>query len=137
MRYRTIEAEGSSWGSLLCISRSWAPTPARLRSYYGELFGWEFSIDDAVTQAVSAPGHYGFVDGSRNGTGDGINGGVGGGDGYAPRVLFYVGARRRGRADEAQSLGGTPDRPGGDSREISGRAVTDPEGNLIGVAGTK
>ena len=30
--------------------------PAGLRSYYGELFGWEFEPRDAVTHAVSASG---------------------------------------------------------------------------------
>ena len=49
--------------------------PAKLRSYYGQLFGWEFQIGDATTEAVSQPGSYGFVDGAT--TGGGINGGVG------------------------------------------------------------
>jgi len=26
--------------------------PVALRSYYGELFGWEFETDDAATEAV-------------------------------------------------------------------------------------
>jgi uncharacterized protein len=113
--------------------------PARLRSYYGELFGWEFSMDDAVTEAVSAPGSYGFVDGSRNGAAAGINGGVGGGDGYAPQVLFYVGVPDVEAAlTRAESLGGTR-RMGPEG--IPGKLVvgrfTDPEGNLIGVAGVK
>jgi hypothetical protein len=54
--------------------------PAKLRSYYGELFAWEFDTGDAATEAVSQPGNYGFVDGGT--TGGGINGGVGGGEGY-------------------------------------------------------
>ncbi|GAA3106797.1 glyoxalase [Streptosporangium carneum] len=112
--------------------------PAALRSYYGDLFDWEFRTGDAVTEAVSPPGAYGFVDGSTTGDGTGINGGVGGGEGYERRVLFYVdvpdveSALRR-----AESLGGTrrlgPERaPGGDL--VIGH-FTDPEGNLIGVAG--
>jgi uncharacterized protein len=73
--------------------------PAKLRSYYGELFGWEFDAGDAAAEAVSLPGNYGFVDGST--TGGGINGGVGGGEGYEARVVFYVGVpKRRGRARE-------------------------------------
>jgi uncharacterized protein len=63
--------------------------PAKLRSYYGELFGGEFDTGDAATEAVSQPGNCGFVDGST--TGGGIDGGVGGGEGYEPRVVFYVG----------------------------------------------
>src|SRR4051794_39869075 len=65
--------------------------PAKLRGYYGELFGWKFQLGDAVTEKVSPPGSYGFVDGSTTGEGDGINGGIGGGQGHESRVLFYVG----------------------------------------------
>ena len=60
-----------------------------LRSYYGELFGWEFHMGNATTETVSQSGNYGFVEGST--TGGGIPGGVGGGEGFEPRVLFYVG----------------------------------------------
>ncbi|MEO3926226.1 VOC family protein [Micromonosporaceae bacterium B7E4] len=112
--------------------------PAALRSYYGELFGWQFGVGDAATEAVSAPGEYGFVDASATGDGTGINGGVGGGAGYQRRVLFYVGvpdveaALRR-----AESLGGT--RVLGPAPASGGPLAvghfTDPEGNLIGVAG--
>ncbi len=95
--------------------------PAGLRRYYGELFGWEFSMDDAATEAVSQPGNYGFVDGSVSG---GINGGVGGGEGYEQRVLFYVGVPDVEAAlEQAERLGGT--------HQLG------PEGNLIGVAGTR
>jgi predicted enzyme related to lactoylglutathione lyase len=59
--------------------------PAKLRSYYGALFGWEFATSDATTEAVSQPGNYGFVDRSTTGDGTGINGGVAGGAGYDPR----------------------------------------------------
>ena len=113
--------------------------PARLRSYYGELFGWEFSMDDAVTEAVSTPGNYGFVDGSRNGDGAVINGGVGGGDGYEPRVLFYVGVPDVEAAlARAESLGGTRRLgPAGIPGKLVVGRFTDPEGNLIGVAGPK
>jgi predicted enzyme related to lactoylglutathione lyase len=41
--------------------------PAKLRSYYAALFGWEFDTGDAATAAVSQPGNYGFVDGSTTG----------------------------------------------------------------------
>src|SRR2546430_11682587 len=93
--------------------------PAALRRYYGELFGWEYTTDDAATDAVSEPGNYGFVDASIAG----LNGGVGGGDGYERRVLFYVrgpnlGARvsasqrpRGQRANGPQRRSGPPLRP--------------------------
>ncbi|MGI5148102.1 VOC family protein [Plantactinospora sp. CA-294935] len=82
--------------------------PAALRSYYGELFGWRFGVGDAATEAVSAPGEYGFVDASATGDGTGINGGVGGGAGYQRRVLVYVGVPDVEVAlRKAESLGGT------------------------------
>ena len=111
--------------------------PARLRSYYGELFGWEFHTGDAATEAVSRPGNYGFVDGST--TGDGINGGVGGGEGYEGRVLFYVSVPNVEAAlKKAESLGGKRRMgPEGTPGTIVVGQFTDPEGHLIGVAGVE
>jgi predicted enzyme related to lactoylglutathione lyase len=111
--------------------------PAKLRSYYGELFGWEFQTGDAATEAVSEPGNYGFVDGST--TGDGINGGVGGGEGYEGHVLFYVGVPNVEAAlAKAESLGGKRRMgPEGTPGTLVVGRFTDPEGNLIGVAGTE
>jgi uncharacterized protein len=111
--------------------------PAKLQSYYGELFGWEFHTGDAATEAVSRPGSYGFVDGST--TGDGINGGVGGGDGYERRVLFYVGVPNVEAAlKKAESLGGKRQMgPEGNPGTLVVGRFTDPEGNLIGLAGTE
>jgi uncharacterized protein len=110
--------------------------PAKLRSYYGQLFGWEFQIGDATTEAVSQPGNYGFVDGAT--TGGGINGGVGGGDGFAPRVLFYVSVPHVESAlQKAESLGGKRQMgPEGTRGTLVVGQFTDPEGNLMGVAGT-
>ena len=111
--------------------------PAKLRSYYGELFGWEFQIGDATTDAVSQPGSYGFVAGAT--TGGGINGGVGGGEGYEGHVLFYVGVPNVEAAlKHAESLGGTRRMgPEGTPGTLVVGQFTDPEGNLIGVAGTE
>lgn len=113
--------------------------PARLRSYYGELFGWEFHMGGAAIDAVSQPGGYGFVDGATTGDGTGINGGVGGGERYEGHVLFYVGVPDVEAAlQKAESLGG--ERRMGPERDPKGDLVvgylTDPEGHLIGVAGT-
>jgi uncharacterized protein len=110
--------------------------PAQLRSYYGELFGWQFQVGDATTEAVSEPGNYGFVEGAT--TGDGIDGGVGGGDGYAGRVLFYVSVPNVEAAlQKAESLGGKRQMgPEGTPGTLVVGHFTDPEGNLIGVAGT-
>ena len=53
--------------------------PAKLRSYFGELFGWEFDTSSPVAEAVSEPDDYGFVNRSTTSDGTGIPGGVGGG----------------------------------------------------------
>ena len=112
--------------------------PSALRSYYAELFGWEFETGDAATEAVSQPGNYGFVDGSTTGDGTGINGGVAGGEGYERRVLFYVGVPDVEAAlQKAESLGGTRQiGPEGTPGTLVIGQFTDPEGHLIGVAGT-
>lgn len=111
--------------------------PTALRTYYGELFGWEFQMDDATTEAVSQPGNYGFVDSAT--TGGGINGGVGGGEGYQRRVLFYVGVPNVEAAlTRAENLGGKRQMgPEGTPGSLVVGQFTDPEGNLIGVAGTE
>ena len=106
--------------------------PARLRGYYGELFGWAFDTSGPVSDQVSEPGGYGFVE-----TG-GIPGGVGGGAAYESHVVFYVGVPDVAAAlAEAERLGGTrrmgPDRAPG--RDLVVAHFTDPEGNLIGLAG--
>ena len=111
--------------------------PAKLRNYYAELFGWEFQTGDAATEAISEPGNYGFVDGST--TGNAINGGVGGGEGYDGRVLFYVGVPNVEAAlKKAESLGGKRRMgPEGTTGTLVVGQFTDPEGHLIGVAGTE
>jgi uncharacterized protein len=111
--------------------------PAKLRSYYGDLFGWEFATGDAATAAVSEPGNYGFVDEST--AGDGINGGIGGGEGYEGRVLFYVSVPDVEAAlEKAERLGGTRRMgPEGTPGTLVVGQFTDPEGHLIGVAGTQ
>ncbi len=81
--------------------------PANLRSYFGELFGWEFDVGSPVAEAVSEPGDYGFVDRITTSDGTGIPGGVGGGSGYDSHVLFYVGvADVQAALQKAESLGG-------------------------------
>jgi len=77
--------------------------PARLRNYFGELFGWEFDTSSPVAEAVSEPMNYGFVNRNTTSDGTGIPGGVGGGAGYDGHVLFYIGV---------PDVAGT-DRPGG------------------------
>ena len=112
--------------------------PDKLRTYYRELFDWEFDTRAKVSVEVSQPDDYGFVSGNTTGEGTGIPGGVGGGTGYDSHVIFYVGVPDVEAAlQKAESLGGI--RRLGPARAPTGLVVghfTDPEGNLIGVAGT-
>jgi len=113
--------------------------PARLRRYYGDLFGWEFDTSGPVSPAVSEAGNYGFVDRITTSDGGGIPGGVGGGAGYEGHVIFYVGVPDvEASLQRAESLGGKR-RLGPDQSPGTGLVVghfTDPEGRLIGLAST-
>jgi predicted enzyme related to lactoylglutathione lyase len=105
--------------------------PEKLRTYYGELFGWEFDTSALVAEAVSQSGNYGFVNRNTTSDGTGIPGGVGGGKAYDAHVIFYVGVPDVEAAlRKAESLGGTrrlgPGKePGGRSR---GRTLHGPGG---------
>ena len=104
---------------------------AKLQSYYGELFGWQFDSDN--------PMQYGMVprEGNVNAEGIGIGGGVGGGmEGYEGHVTFYVEVPDIEAAlQKAESLGGKrmmgPDSPPGSQVEIG--LFSDPEGHVVGV----
>jgi uncharacterized protein len=113
--------------------------PGKLRNYFGELFGWQFDTSSPVAEAVSEPTDYGFVDRVTTPDGAGIPGGIGGGARYTGHVMFYVGVPNVEAAlAEAERLGGK--RQMGPERAPTGLVVghfTDPEGNLIGVAGTE
>jgi hypothetical protein len=112
--------------------------PQELRSYYRDLFGWEFDTSAPAAEVVSQAGNYGFVQRDTTSDGRGIPGGVGGGIGYESHAIFYVGVSNVDTAlRKAESLGGTrrmgPEKnPGADL--VVGH-FTDPEGNLIGLAG--
>jgi uncharacterized protein len=112
----------------------------KLRSYYGDLFGWKFDTNAPVAEAISQPGNYGFINRHTTSDGTGIPGGVGGGTGYDGYVIFYVGVPDVEAAlRKAESLGGTrqlgPEKnPGAD---LVVAHFKDPEGHLIGLAGPK
>jgi predicted enzyme related to lactoylglutathione lyase len=111
--------------------------PAKLRGYFGELFGWEFDLPSPVSEAVSDPASYGFINRMTTSDGTGIPGGVGGGAEYESHAVFYVAVPDVEAAlAKAERLGGK--RLMGPERAPSGLVVghfTDPEGNLVGVAG--
>jgi len=104
----------------------------KLRSYYSELFGWEFGD-------VVGPTNYAVVprDGNTNGDGVGIGGGIGTvPEGYGGHVTFYVEVPDVGAAlAKAESLGGTrmmgPDKVPEVNIEIG--LFTDPEGHVLGL----
>ncbi len=102
----------------------------KLRSYYSDLFEWEFDTDN--------PMNYGVVqrEGNVSPDGIGIGGGVAGGpDGYSGHVTFYVGVPDVEAAlAKAESLGGS--RIMGPEQimdQIEIGQFTDPEGHVIGV----
>lgn len=107
--------------------------PAKLRSYYGELFGWSFEVGGPVAAAISEAGNYGFVDRVSDGA---IPGGVGGGADYDGYVTFYVCVPDVEAAlQQAERLGGTR-RIGPETVRETGLVMghfADPEGHLIGL----
>lgn len=113
--------------------------PQKLKAYYSQLFGWK-SKNAPVAEAVSDAASYGFIDRISSGGGSGIPGGIGGGDGYSSHAVFYVGVDDVEEAlQTAEKLGGM--RIMGPAKNVDGGVVvghfTDPEGNLVGVAGPK
>jgi predicted enzyme related to lactoylglutathione lyase len=110
--------------------------PGKLRGFLGELFGWEFDTSGTVSEAVSEPTNYGFLDFIKASDGSGIRGGVGGGEAYDPHVVVYVGvADIEATLQTAEKLGGR--RVIGPVTAPNGLVIghfTDPEGNLIGLA---
>jgi predicted enzyme related to lactoylglutathione lyase len=98
--------------------------PAKLREYYGRLFGWEFAEPMGPDYAVLT-------------NPNGIGGGIGGGpEGYEGHVTFYVQVPDVEAAlAQAESLGGQrmmgPDEVPGAGIVIG--LLRDPEGHTVGV----
>lgn len=104
----------------------------KLRSYYSQLFGWEFGDTVGPTNYAVTP-----RDPSANSNGVGIGGGVGTApEGYDGHVTFYVQVQDVGDAlAKAEKLGGTR-MMGPDEIPEVGITIglfTDPEGHVIGV----
>jgi uncharacterized protein len=104
----------------------------KLRSYFSELFGWQFG-------ATVGPTNYAIVprEGNTNADGVGIGGGVGTvPEGYSGHVTFYVEVPDVGDAlEKAESLGGSR-MMGPDEMPDAGITIglfTDPEGHVIGL----
>ena len=104
----------------------------KLRSYFSEVFGWEFG--DSV-----GPTNYAVEqrEGNTNPDGVGIGGGIGTApEGYGGHVTFYVEVPDVGAAlEKAESLGGSR-MMGPDEMPDVGITIglfTDPEGHVIGL----
>lgn len=115
--------------------------PTGLRNYYKSLFDWDADTNSTVAPEVSEVGQYGFIDKiAADDEGTGIPGGIGGGQGFQKQHIFYVGVEDVGAAlKKAEQLGGRRvmgpvSKP--DKSLVVGH-FTDPEGNLIGLAGPK
>jgi uncharacterized protein len=107
----------------------------KLRSYYGELFGWEFQ------SMGEGPTDYATVEREANLSSDGagIGGGVGTGpEGYPGHVTFYVEVPDvEASLAKAEKLGGT--RMMGPDKPVEGLEIglfNDPEGHVVGVVKT-
>ena len=74
----------------------------KLKSYYSDLFGWEFDSDNAMKYGIVAR------EGNVSAEGIGIGGGVSGGpEGYEGHVTFYIEVPEVEAAlTKAESLGG-------------------------------
>lgn len=115
--------------------------PTVLRKYYKNLFDWTTDMDSSVAPQISEASQYGFINKvTADSSGTGIPGGIGGGSAFQSQHIFYVGVPNVEAAlKKAEDLGGK--RVLGPIARPDGRIVighfTDPEGNLIGVAGPK
>lgn len=107
----------------------------KLRSYYGDLFGWEFdTVEGGPTEYSTVP-----RDGNVTADGVGIGGGVGAApEGYPGHVTFYIEVPDvEASLAKAEELGGT--RMMGPDKPIEGLEIglfNDPEGHLVGVVKT-
>jgi predicted enzyme related to lactoylglutathione lyase len=100
----------------------------KLRSFYGDLFGWSYDAVEGMD--------YGMVQNAEGGSMPSIPGGIGTAPEGAPNYqTFYVGVDDiPGALEKAESLGGTTmvapmDLPMGGKIAI----FSDPEGNMIGL----
>jgi predicted enzyme related to lactoylglutathione lyase len=95
----------------------------KLRSFYGDIFGWNFNL---------APGgvDYGMIEGG--------DGGIGGGIGEAPagpgHATFYVEVDDpQATLDKIESQGGQTVVPVTELEMVTFAMFTDPEGHLVGL----
>ena len=110
--------------------------PARLREFYGQLFGWQFDLPSPVAGEVSDGEQYGFVN-PVDGAGP-VAGGIGGGPSFTPHAVFYVGVPDVAAAlAEAVRFGGSVAMPvsANPNGQLLVAQFADPEGTVVGLAG--
>jgi len=112
------------------------PDPARLREFYGALFGWTAPAGAPVADQVSDPSQYSFIDPAPGAPA--AAGGIGGGNGFSNHAIFYVGVEDVSSAlARAEELGATivlqPQR--NEDGQVTVAHILDPAGNLVGIAG--
>ena len=112
------------------------PDPARLRTFYSQLFGWDAPAGAPVAERISGQTEYSFITPSDDAPP--VAGGIGGGPGYASHAIFYVGVPDVNEAlAKAEGLGAevvlSPQRNNGGGVTVA--HFRDPAGNLVGVAG--
>ncbi|HET8896364.1 MAG TPA: VOC family protein, partial [Protaetiibacter sp.] len=83
--------------------------PVELRSFYGDLFGWEYATDQAAPDDVAElVGDYGVVEPAMSSAGVGIPAGIGGGPSFERRASVYVGVSDvEATLRSVEALGGT------------------------------
>ncbi len=88
---KDTQEKGATMGRRSCISRLAGRIPQKLRSYNGDLFGWEFDTSAPVAETISQRANCRFV--NRDTTDDwvGILGGAGGSPSYHSDAIFYIG----------------------------------------------
>jgi uncharacterized protein len=97
--------------------------PDRLRSFYGDVFGWKIDANN--------PMNYGMV---TSGGAKGIDGGIGGSMGPSPQTLVYASVPDiNGVLDRVNAQGGRTIMPRTDVGPVIMAVFVDPEGNSFGV----
>ena len=112
------------------------PDPARLRTFYSHLFGWDAPAGAPVAERISTQTQYSFI--APGDDAPPAAGGIGGGPGYGNHAIFYVGVPDVNKAlVRAEELGAevvlSPQRNDGGGVTVA--HFRDPAGNLVGVAG--
>jgi predicted enzyme related to lactoylglutathione lyase len=116
--------KGESMGNPVVHYEIRASDPDAARTFYGELFGWEFPAGGILG--------YTYVD---TGVEGGIPGGIGPTQGGEGLVTFFVGVEDvEATLRAVERLGGTTVQPAMSVPGVTFGLFADPEGHVIGLA---